>query len=122
MIKIKISFLIFGLIMSISLFAQDSQIDPKFNDLYGKNKKDFFKLYDENMKVKDYKKALKYARLAFARSEDMREESIALLDIAAVYVSLGDLKKAKLVYRQIIRNYPTQEIQVKAAKEKLLKL
>jgi tetratricopeptide (TPR) repeat protein len=83
---------------------------------------DFLKLYRESVKSADYEKALFYARFSFARAENIDQRSNALLLISDVYVAMGDYKKAKMLYRQIIQNYQNQQNLVKEVKSKLLKL
>lgn len=83
---------------------------------------DFLKLYLENMKIADYEKALFYARMSFSNATNIEQRANSILSISDVYVAMGDNRKAKMIYRQIIQNYYKQESLVKEAKKRLLKL
>jgi tetratricopeptide (TPR) repeat protein len=80
------------------------------------------KLYQKSLEIKDYNKALLYARICFLKSENIQQRSLSLYYISEIYLKSGNYRKAKIIYRQIISNYSNQKQLVKEIKSILLKL
>lgn len=70
----------------------------------------------------EYNTALDVARHAYIASNNMKEKVTALLAIAGIYEDMKDYNRAKLVYRKIIRNFPSMEKETRIAKNRLLSI
>jgi hypothetical protein len=70
----------------------------------------------------DIKHAIFFGEQSYAKSKSIENKISALFFIAYIYEKTNDINRAKFLYRQIIRNFPSYERYVRIAKERLVRL
>jgi hypothetical protein len=125
--KYKILILLFVLCLGNFVFAQELG-DESSNEI--KYTKSIIKGSSGELLVRarrfldanDTKHAIFLAQESYAKSSSMEQKISALFFIAYVYERANDFNRAKFLYRQIIRNFPSHTGYVRLAKEKLMRL
>ena len=122
MIRKCFKLILFFLFSAGFLFAEQSPSDFSKEQIFLEHKtyQELLDLSQKEIFKDDYQLSLLFLRLALPKSENSLERAKVFLKIASIYDLRGEIRQAKLLYRQIIQNYSQAEEIVRASKEKLL--